>query len=379
MNRAGSYKNHLSGDAAYKSFMPAPLPPDPGLDIDAEMLSLLIKANNQTAVLKFLSPDIPDIDLFISMYVRKEALLSSQIEGTQATLEDILDPAADISANRHVADVINYIKAMDFAVKRLQQLPLCSRLLKETHAVLMQGVRGEEKYPGEFRRSQNWIGAQGSTLKTARYIPPSPEDMDEAMSSLEKYMNSDDLTDPLIKAGLIHYQFETIHPFLDGNGRIGRLLVILYMIEKKVLNTPSLYISCFLKENRTEYYDRLSEVRNKNNYEQWIKFFLKAVYESALDASDTINRLTSLHKKNLELIKSMGRSAKNGLRLFAYIEANPIIDIKKTAAALDVSFNTVSKAVNNLCDAGILTAAGTAGRNRLFIYGAYLDLLRSGT
>lgn len=229
-NRAGYFKSNLSGEMAYQSFVPAPLPPAPPVDLGNEGLTLLIQANRQLALLEGLATRIPNMDLFVSMYVRKEALLSSQIEGTQATLDDVLDPLLDENANRNVADVINYIKASEFAIKRLQELPLCNRLIKETHAVLMEGVRGQEKNPGEFRYSQNWIGGQGSTLKNARYIPPNPEDMNEAISDLEKYMNSEDGLDPLVRAALIHYQFETIHPFLDGNGRVGRLLIMRLMI-----------------------------------------------------------------------------------------------------------------------------------------------------
>lgn len=301
-NRAGYFKTNLSGDMAYQSFVPAPLPPTPPVDLGSEGLNLLIQANRQLALLEGLAVRIPNMDLFVSMYVRKEALLSSQIEGTQATLDDVLDPLLDENANRSVADVINYIKASEFAIKRLQELPLCNRLIKETHAVLMEGVRGQEKNPGEFRYSQNWIGGQGSTLKNARYIPPNPEDMKEAISDLEKYMNAEDSLDPLVRAALIHYQFETIHPFLDGNGRVGRLLITLFLMEKKILTAPALYISYFLKRNRIEYYDRMTEVRRKGNYEQWITFFLQAVMESAEDAVHTIDQLTALHDKNMTLL-----------------------------------------------------------------------------
>ena len=210
------------------------------------------------------------MDLFVSMYVRKEALLSSQIEGTQCTLDDILNPLMEENTNRNVSDVVNYIKATEFALNRLHSLPLCNRLIKETHAVLMEGVRGQEKSPGEFRYSQNWIGGQGSTIQNARYIPPNPEDMQTAMSDLEKYMNGDDLLDPLIQAALIHYQFETTHPFLDGNGRVGRLLITLFLMEKGILSRPALYISYFLKMNRIEYYDRMTQVRKTGDYEQWV-------------------------------------------------------------------------------------------------------------
>lgn len=378
-NRAGTYITNLSGDAAYQSFVPAPLPPSPPIQINDEMISLLLQTNRQLSALENISYRIPNMNLFISMYVRKEALMSSQIEGTQATLEDVFDPNLSTNINRNVADVINYIKAVEYAIERLKTLPLSNRLLRETHAVLMEGVRGQEKNPGEFRRSQNWIGGQGSTLKNARYIPPNPEDMRIAVSDLESYLHVDDSLDVLIRAALIHYQFETIHPFLDGNGRIGRLLITLYLMDKKILSSPSLYISYFLKKNRIEYYDRMSEVRRKGNYEQWVKFFLEALYDSALDAVETAERLSSLHEKNENLIKNQIRFSKNALRVFYYLESNPIIDIKKTADVLGITFNTVSSAVKKLLELGILEQNGGIERYRTFTYAAYLDILKEGT
>ena len=378
-NRAGHLVTNLSGEMAYKSFVPTPLPPKPSIELTEDMINLLIKANSQLAVLESIATRIPNVELFVSMYVRKEALMSSQIEGTQATLEDVLDPMIEANTNRNVADVVNYIKATEFAIKRLNELPLCNRLIKETHAVLMEGVRGQEKSPGEFRRSQNWIGGQGSTLKNARYIPPSPNDMIETMSDLEKYINADDELDALIRAALIHYQFETIHPFLDGNGRVGRLLITLFLMEKKVLSTPALYISYFLKKNRVEYYDRMTEVRVKGNYEQWVTFFLRALLESAEDATATIDELIALHDKNAAVISSMGRAAKNAMLVFEYLESNPIIEIRKTAEALSITFNTASSAIKRLTDAGILVQTTNASRNRTFAYEDYLSILRKGT
>ncbi len=376
-NRAGKFVSNLSGDAQYQSFLPSPLPPQ--LEMDAEMTSLLIEANKQLFALEQVTKHIPSIQLFVSMYVRKEALMSSQIEGTQTTLEDVLDPAAEANANRDVADVINYIKATEFSTQQLKTLPLCNRLIRQTHEVLMEGIRGQEKSPGQFRISQNWIGGMGSSLKNARYIPPNPDDMAKCMSELEKYINSDDVLDVLTQAALIHYQFETIHPFLDGNGRIGRLLITLFLMEKKALSSPALYISYFLKRNRIEYYDRMTEVRTKGTYEQWIKFFLRAVAESSEDAIATIGELRSLHEKNIIQIQSLKRSAPSALKLFDYIEQNPIIELGKTATALDLSFNTVSSAVNNLMKLSILESTGTAMRKRTFAYRDYLDILRKGT
>lgn len=378
-NRSGNWKSNLSGELSYQSFVPAKLPPIPAISLDEEGIQLLIKANKELSYLEGVASKIPSLSLFVSMYVRKEALLSSQIEGTQATLEDVLDPNVDANVNQNVGDVINYIKATEYALERLNELPLCSRLIREIHAVLMEGVRGQEKSPGNFRISQNWIGGAGSTLKNARYIPPNTEDMMIGMSDLEKYMNAeDDQTDPLIKAALIHYQFETIHPFLDGNGRVGRLLITLYLLQQKVLSTPAIYISYFLKRNRIEYYDRMTEVRKKGDYEQWLKFFLQAIYESAEDAISAINQLSCLHDRNITKIKSVPRNQRL-LLLFEYVEKNPIIEIKKTASDLGVAYNTLAKAVMTLIDMGILQESKKHGRTRTFSYEKYLEVLRKDT
>ena len=379
-NRAGAFVSNLTGEMAYQSFRPAPLPPNPPIALSGELVAKLVDANKKLAALDGLSARIPNMDLFVSMYVRKEALLSSQIEGTQCTLDDILNPLMEENTNRNVSDVVNYIKATEFALNRLHSLPLCNRLIKETHAVLMEGVRGQEKSPGEFRYSQNWIGGQGSTIRNARYIPPNPEDMQTAMSDLEKYMNGDDSLDPLIQAALIHYQFETTHPFLDGNGRVGRLLITLFLMEKGILSHPALYISYFLKMNRIEYYDRMMQVRKTGDYEQWVMFFLQALSDSAGDAIQTIDALTALHNQSVAKLGAFSkRQQTNLLKLFAYIETNPIIDIQKTAAALGLSYNTVSKMVTILVDEGILRQTDKAGTAKIDSYADYLDILRKDT
>ena len=379
-NRAGAFVSNLTGEMAYLSFRPAPLPPNPPIALSGELVAKLVDANKKLAALDGLSARIPNMDLFVSMYVRKEALLSSQIEGTQCTLDDILNPLIEENTNRNVSDVVNYIKATEFALNRLHSLPLCNRLIKETHAVLMEGVRGQEKSPGEFRYSQNWIGGQGSTIRNARYIPPNPEDMQTAMSDLEKYMNGDDSLDPLIQAALIHYQFETTHPFLDGNGRVGRLLITLFLMEKGILSRPALYISYFLKMNRIEYYDRMTQVRKTGDYEQWVMFFLQALSDSAGDAIQTIDALTALHNQSVAKLGAFSkRQQTNLLKLFAYIETNPIIDIQKTAAALGLSYNTVSKMVMILVDEGILRQTDKAGKAKIYSYAEYLDILRKDT
>ena len=378
--RAGRTVQNLSGEMAYYSFYPQALPPQPDIEIDNEMRQLLIDAHKKLALLEGLSDRIPNKDLFISMYVRKEALVSSQIEGTQCTLEDVLNPEIDESVNADVSDVVNYVRAINFAVKRMADLPLCNRLIRETHAVLMNSVRGGEKTPGEFRVSQNWIGGTGSTLRNARYIPPNPQDMRDCMSELERFMNADDDMDPLIKAALLHYQFETIHPFLDGNGRVGRLLITLYLMGQGVISSPVLYLSCYLKMNRIEYYDRMSEIRKSGNYEQWIKFFLRGVSETAADATETIDCLVALHQKNVDKLADVPtRSRQNILGLLAYIERNPIIETVKTAAALGLSRNGTANYIATLCSKDILRFSAKSGKARVFAYEDYLEILRKDT
>lgn len=379
MNRSGEYIKNLSGEAEYMSFRPSALPPNPELNINDDMLKKLITANNGLTRLETASRLIPNAELFVSMYVRKEALLSSQIEGTQCTLDDVLDPNIDANKNLNVEEVVNYVRAATSALEKMKTLPLCNRLFKEIHQELMAGVRGQEKNPGEFRRSQNWIGPTNCALKDARYIPPNVEDMEIAMSDLEKYINEGKEYDPLIRIALIHYQFETVHPFLDGNGRIGRLMILLYLIEQKLISKPIIYISYFLKKNQIEYYDRISEVRRNGNYEQWVSFFLEAVAAAAEDALQTVEKLSELHEKNTWLLPKAKREKDTVRTLFDYIEQYPIIDIGKTADRLALSYNAVSNAVKKLMSLGILRETTNASRNRVFAYDDYLTILRKDT
>ena len=379
MGRSGVLITNLSGEAAYQSFKPSPLPPNPELNIGSDIVKKLVEANRDLVRLDTAAKLIPNVELFISMYVRKEALISSQIEGTQCTLDDVLDPEVDGNTNLDVGDVINYVRACTYAIGRLDKLPLCNRLLKEIHQELLAGVRGQEKNPGEFRRSQNWIGAANCTLKEARYIPPNVEDMNAALTDLERYMNEGDDYDPLIRIALIHYQFETIHPFLDGNGRVGRLMILLYLMEQGYISKPIIYISYFLKKNQIEYYDRISEVRRSGNYEQWVGFFLEAVSAAAKDSLATVEKLSALHEGNIERLPVTARKNDNVRRVFDYIEQYPIIDIKRTASDLEVSYNTVSAAVGKLVQAGILKETTNASRNRAFSYEEYLNILRKDT
>jgi len=296
MTRSGKFITQLKG---YQAFMPAALPPVPEITQDEELTYLLGQAALAVGRLSGLSQVIPDPDLFVYLYVRKEALLSSQIEGTQCSLEDILnpesEPLSDTSSPHDVEEVSNYVKAMNEGLARLNTLPVSTRLIKEMHATLMTGVRGSHKTPGEFRRSQNWIGRPGANLMNAEFVPPPPEEVDRLMSDLEKFIHEADRIPPLMKAALIHAQFETIHPFLDGNGRLGRLLITYLLCMWKVLEKPLLYISYHFKAHRTEYYARLMDVRLRGDWESWIKFFLRGVEESAEMAVQAATEIHQLH------------------------------------------------------------------------------------
>lgn len=375
MNRAGGFVKALSGELGYEAYKPNKLPPSPNINMGDDMVKALVEAHSLLSRLDTMADLLPDRDLFLGAEVRKEALLSSQIEGTQATMEDILSPNSEKSANLEVNDVVNYVDGLNFAIGELKSLPISKRLLCSTHAVLMKGVRGEEKSPGEFRRSQNWIGGAGSSLKDARYVPPTVEDMLDGMSDLERYINEDH-SDLLLKAALAHYQFETIHPFLDGNGRIGRMLITLMLLSEGEIKNPVLYMSLFLKGNRVEYYDRLSEVRKSGDYEQWVRFFLGGVSSTCRDGIDEIGEISNLIEKDT---KKTLTARSNTRKVYGYLKEHPIIDIKTTAEALGLSFNTVSSALSQLSDLGIAEKTGPEKRGRLYSYAKYVEILKAGT
>ena len=383
--RSGSYKRHSIdesnglGDDSYESFCPVPLPPNPPLELSSRMVALLVRATGSIRELDVRAQLTPNVEPFIDMLALKEALMSSQIEGIAVTLEELLDPQREESTNPAVRAVVNNAAATEFALQELKHAPLSNRLLKDTHAVLMQG---DPRTLGEFRTKQNWIGRRGSTPQNALYVPPAPDDMLRAMDDLERYIHGDvydDGLDVLIRAALIHYQFETIHPFIDGNGRMGRLLITLFLHEQRVLSKPALYISCFLKEYRREYYSRLMEVRTDGHFEQWVQFFLQALIEAAENTIATIKVLVALRQQNQALIAQSGRAAARTLKVFDYLERHPIIEIGKTAKALDLSFNTVASAVQWLVDKGILVPTTNFKRNRVFAYESYLGVLRPST
>ncbi|MDO5448062.1 MAG: Fic family protein [Clostridia bacterium] len=370
---SGHYVENLSGDAKYLSYKPDDLPKMPFLKLDDETIELLVKATTTISVLDAKASMIPNRDLFVAMYVRKEALISSQIEGTQCTLDDVLDPSID---SLDVADVVNYISALNYAIERNRELPLCNRLLRETHSVLLQGVRGEDKTPGEFRKTQNWIGF-GGNIKNATYIPPNVDDMIECMDALEEYINEENVSFTLIKTALLHYQFETIHPFLDGNGRVGRLLIILYLMQEGMLHSPILYPSWYLKLNRVEYYDRMMEVRRTGDYIPWVKFFLRAMLASAEDASETIDALCELHNATLALFEDFSPRTRDGLADFlVYLEKNPITDTVRASNDMGISYNTVAKYINIFLEKSLLEKTSKVGKTVVYSYAPYLSILR---
>lgn len=377
--KSGVLVNNLSGDMSYKSFKPNDLPIIPPIELDNDTLEKLVEASKSLGRLEASVSLIPNVNIFVSSYIRKEALISSQIEGTQCTLDDILNPNVDIASNLEVNDVINYINACNYGIDRLNTLPLCNRFLKELHKLLMKGVRGNDKNPGGFRKSQNWIGPKDCGLKNAKYIPPNVEDMKEAMNNLESYLNSEDDVDPLVKIALVHYQFETIHPFLDGNGRVGRLLITLFLLERKIISKPIIYISYYLKKNQTEYYDRISLVREKGDYVQWINFFLESVNRAAIDSFNTIVELKIINMYATECIKGIKHRGDNIERLYLYIEEHPIINIRDTAKALNLSINSITNLVNKLVELNILKETSSTKRKKIFAYERYLEILRKDT
>ena len=274
------------------------------------------------------------------------------------------------SLNVDVEDVINCVKATNHSLELLKDLPICNRYIRKIHEILLQGVRGNEKKPGEFRSSQNWIGSSNSSLKNAKYVPPSVDDMEKCMSDLEKYINEDSNIDDLIKIALIHYQFETIHPFLDGNGRVGRVLILSYLMSKGKLDYPCLYLSYYLKRNQLEYYDRMSNVRLRDDYIGWIDFFLQGIIESSIESINCINSLISLRNKNKNILNN------KNLWLLSILEKNPIIDVKTLCEKVNLDYYKVNRVVNKYVDLGILSLANKSKKRRVYVYKEYIDILK---
>ncbi|MBU4377154.1 MAG: Fic family protein [Candidatus Omnitrophica bacterium] len=375
-NRAGVLITQQNG---YKAFIPNPLPPNPPLEIDPEMIALLSKADSAIGRLSGVSEALPNPNLFVAMYVRKEAVLSSQIEGTEASLEDVIEYESEDRPKtlaNDVAEVINYVRAMNYGLDRIRELPLSLRLIKEIHAELMKGVRGAEKTPGEFRKSQNWIGPAGCTLENAKFIPPPPHEMMQAVGVLEKYMHSKLRYPLLIECALMHAQFETIHPFLDGNGRIGRLLITFFLCYKDILKKPLLYLSHYFKQNRMEYYDRLTAIRDKGDFESWIKFFLNGIIFVAIEAMEMSHKILALQVKDKAGINEMCRRSKKAAALHDRLFDRPIVSVKDVARMMEVTFPTANDLSARLIRAGILKEITGKTRGRMFAYKSYLDLLK---
>jgi Fic family protein len=322
---------------------------------------------------------LPNPDLFVAMYVRKEAVLSSQIEGTESSLEDVLEYESENRPKtlpNDVVEVVNYVKAMNYGLTRIKELPLSLRLIKEIHSELMQGVRGADKTPGEFRKSQNWIGPKGCTLSNARFVPPPPHEMMQALGELEKYMHSKFNYPLLIECGLIHSQFETIHPFLDGNGRIGRLLITFFLCNRETLKKPLLYLSHYFKQHRLEYYDRLMAVREKGDFESWIKFFLQGVASVAEEACKTSNEIIDLKNKDKnKIIKACKETSKASI-FHDKIFDRPIVSINDIAKIMNATFPTANDICKRLLKLDILKEITGKERNKLFAYKNYLDILK---
>lgn len=379
-NGQGFLRKNLSGELEYQSFVPSPLYSLDDLGLSPEAIRLLGACSRKIGELEGMLRFVPNSEMYLAMYVRKEALLSAQIEGTQCTFDDILNPANAELVKKDVADVVAYVRATAYAVERMKTLPLCTRLLKETHEVLLDGTRGQEKNPGQTRTSQNWIGPAGCTLKDASYVPPNVDDMTDALVEMDQFVNEKHDIDPIVKAALVHYQFETIHPFLDGNGRIGRLLITLSLMNDDVLSGAIFYPSYQLKLRRGEYYARLTDVRERGAYAEWIEFFCSCLLASAEDAIRAMESLVDLRSKNVSLINErMGRSAANGQRLLEMIEGNPIVDVNFVSERLGIARTTAVNLVNSFCELGILVQPEIERqRYRSYIYEDYVSILRRG-
>lgn len=372
-DRAGRFVAQPEG---YKAFIPKPLPPDPPLNLEEGLLNLLEGAVAELGRLDGVAKVIPDPDFFVSMYVRREAVLSSQIEGTQSTLEDLLELELETEHRDPYSDayeLANYVQAMNFGLDRIKTLPLSLRLIREIHRELLRDGRGSKATPGEFRRTQNWIGPQGASLKQATFIPPTVPDMKRALHDFEGFLHADSRYPTLIEVGLAHAQFETIHPFVDGNGRVGRLLNIFLLVHRGILRQPLLYLSYYFKLHRTEYYDRLMAVRLAGDWEGWLRFFLSGVVQTAQEATETAEKLFELRESHRSLIldKNLGQ---NGLMLLSHLFQRPLVNINLVASMLGSTFPTASRLVSGFEELGILKEITGQKRSRIFRYEPYLAL-----
>ena len=374
-HRAGRYVSQPSG---YKAFMPNALPPVPEVNLLGELQSLLSQADRALGRLDGSIQTLPNPDLFVFMYVRKEAVLSSQIEGTQSSLNDLLAAEAHIfsaDSPKDVDEVVNYVSAMNYGLARLNELPLSVRLIKEIHERLLQGVRGSGLTPGELRRSQNWIGPAGCTLKNATFVPPPPFEIANVLGDLESFLHAQTDLPPLIQIGLAHAQFETIHPFLDGNGRVGRLLITFLLCQKEILMKPVLYLSHFFKQHRTEYYEHLQAIRDHGKWEDWLAFFLRGVINVSQAATETARRILALREEHREAVtQHLGRTAGNGHRVLETLYQKPIMSIAAVQALTGTTFAAANQLVSRLVGLDILQEVTGNKRNRVFRYQPYVAI-----
>ena len=361
----------------FRAFIPQNLPPDPQIQIDGTMQQLLSRADRSLCRLDGSAEVLPNVDLFVFMYVRKEAVLSSQIEGTQASLDDVLAAEANIyDPNRpdDTEEILNYIAALNHGLTRLPELPLSLRLIRELHLRLMQGVCGQKAEPGEFRSRQNWIGPKGANLQNATFVPPPPAELPELLAAFERYLHEDDDLPPLIRLALIHAQFETIHPFLDGNGRIGRLLITFWLCERALLQKPVLYLSHYLKRHRATYYDLLTSIRTEGRWEDWINFFLQGVAEVADEAAQTARKFISMREEHRQLLVNMRRGSPGALALLESLYQKPVVTVATVAARIGVSGQSANLLTERFVELGLLKEITGQKRNRVFRYEPYLDL-----
>lgn len=382
-NRAGFLVNGSTAGESFAAFVPNPLPPaSPALELGAEHFDRLERASRALGKLDGLSRFLPDVSLFVYWFVRKEAVLSSQIEGTQSSLSDLLlyeqaeTPGVPLE---DVEEVSRYVAAVNHGVKRLREgFPISLRLLREVHEVLLQTGRGSTKQPGEFRRSQNWIG--GTRPGNAGFVPPPPEKLMECLGDLEKFLHDQpEKTPTLIKAALSHVQFETIHPFLDGNGRVGRLLITLLLCAENAVAEPTLYLSLYFKRHREIYYELLQKVRTEGAWEEWLLFFLEGVEETAEEAVRTATRILEIFASDRAEIENLGRPAGNALRVHSLLQRKPLLSVPAAASELGLSAPTVRSAIENLASIGLVRETTGKQRDRLFVYSRYLDVLQEDT
>lgn len=373
--RAGQYIRQIGG---YRAFVPATLPPDPPVDLDGPLYTLLSDADRALGRLDGSVQTLPDPNLFVYMYMRREAVLSSQIEGTQSSLQDLLATEARITTHGRPGDVfevLNYIRAMNYGLERLETLPVSVRLIREIHEELLKGVRGSHLTPGELRTSQNWIGPAGSPLGEATFVPPPPDVVSKSLADLERFIHLENDIPFLIKVGLAHAQFETIHPFLDGNGRVGRLLITFLLCERGLLTSPVLYLSLYFKQHRQEYYERLQAVRDAGDWEGWLSFFLRGVASVSAEAVKTARGILDLRERHrLMITETLGRSVANGHRVLDLLYTKPIVAVEDIEVVTGNSYEASNAFMRKFEELGILVEITGRRRNRRFRYDDYVAL-----